>query len=68
LYNSSEKYKALDPSGWERLTNAFNEIKFNNTLLVYAKTETVKAIERAGLIQIVIEANDNFGYELIKVL
>lgn len=67
-YNSSEKYKAIDPEQWENMKKGFYEAKNNNIIIVFAKTETVKALENAGLIQIVEPAKYKGSAETIKVL
>lgn len=67
-FNSPEKYQNEDPDGWKRLQSNYYRAKNENILTIYAKTETVKALEKAGLIEIIEEAKYKGCSELVKVL
>ena len=67
-FNSSEKYKNQAPNEWDELCKAFEKAKNDSILIVYAKTETIKALEKAGKIQIVEAAQYKGDAETVKVL
>lgn len=67
-YNSSEKYKKEDPKAWERMEEDFYKAKNEHITIVFAKTETVLALEKAGLIEIIKKADYENDAEVIKLL
>ena len=67
-YNNSEKYKSRDLEDWEENRKAYELCKTDAILITFAKTETLKALEKYGLIKIIKEAEYNGGAEIVKVL
>ena len=51
-----------------KMKKDFELAKFENTLIVFAKSETVQALERVGFIKIITPAKYKGGAELIKLL
>lgn len=67
-WNSSEIWRTKDLEQWAKLESDYLAAVNEHIIIVYAKTESVKALERAGLIEIIKEAKHNGGFETIKVL
>ena len=67
-YNTVEKYTAKDPKAVERMRANFYQAKTDRILLASGKTETIKKLEKLGLIEIVEQASYESGFELVKVL
>lgn len=67
-YNSSEKYKTKDPEKFEKMKTDFYRAKNERIMIVFAKTETIKVLEKYGLVQIIESAKYNGGAEIVKVL
>ena len=67
FYNSVEKYKSRDLEGWQRMEKLFKKATEENIIKVFAKTETIEALERLGMIEIIERANIKGGRELVKV-
>lgn len=67
-YNSSEKYKTKDPLKFERIKENFYKAKNERILMVFAKTETINALVKYGLLEIVKEADYNGGAETVRIL
>ena len=67
-YDSSEKYKAKDPERWAEMEKQYNEVINEQIIIVFAKTESLAALERAGLIKVVKAAIVKGGAEKIKIL
>lgn len=67
-WNSSEKFKAKDLEGFNEMSERFYNAKNKRILIVYAKTETVKALERNGLVEVVRPPYCKGAPELVKVL
>ena len=67
-YNSTEKYQAKAPSEWAKMEKTYNDAVNEHIIIVYAKTESVEALQRAGLIEIIEEAKYNGGYEKVKII
>jgi hypothetical protein len=53
---------------WNENESYFNQIRDEQTLILFAKTETILALEKAGLIKIVESAQYKGGCETVKVL
>lgn len=68
LYNSSEKYKAIFPERWREMEKAYNEAIYEQIVLVFAKTESITALARAGLIKIIEAAKVKGDADRIKIL
>lgn len=66
--NSSEKYQTFDAENWERMKKKFYTARDENIIMVLAKTETVNALVKAGLIEIVKPAPYRGCAETIKVI
>lgn len=64
-YQTKESFSA---ETWACYEEAFNDIKYKNTLIVYAKTETLKALENHGDIIIIEHAKYKGDAELVKVI
>lgn len=67
-WNSSELWRAKDPKRWAEMEKDYIDAVNEQIIIVAAKTESVHALERAGLIKILEEAKCNGGYETIKIL
>ena len=67
-YNSSEKYKAKDPKQWAEMEKEYNDVINEQIIIVFAKTESLAALERVGLIKVVETAVVKGGAEKIKIL
>lgn len=67
-YNSSEKYAAQDPERFNEMRKDFYRAKNEQTLIVFAKTESINALERNGFLKIIEAAEYNGGAEIVKVL
>ena len=67
-YNSSEKYAAQDPEKFNKMREDFYKAKNERTLIVFAKTETINALAKNGLLEVVEAAKYNGGAEIVKVL
>lgn len=53
LYNTKEKIMSREFKCWEDGKLNYSDAVNENALIVYAKTETINALERAGCIQII---------------
>lgn len=67
-WRNVEKWKTERAGEWASMESDYNAAINEQKIIVYAKTESVKALERAGLIEIVEEAEFNGGFETIKIL
>ena len=50
------------------MEKTYNDAVNEHIIIVYAKTESVEALQRAGLIEIIEEAKYNGGYEKVKII
>lgn len=66
--NSAAKYRANFPEAWARMEKAYNDAVNEHIIIVFAKTESVEALQRAGLIEIIEAAKHSGGAEKIKIL
>jgi hypothetical protein len=53
---------------WEKDRKDFENCKNNGILIVFAKTETIKALEKKGAIKIIKEAEFKGSCEIVQVL
>lgn len=67
-WRSPEKWRTENPDGWARMEKAYNDAVNEQIIIVFAKTESIKALERAGLARIIEEAGYKGGAETIKIL
>lgn len=67
-YNSSERYQQNDPQVWEEKKQSFYKARDEHILIVFAKTETLKALEKVGLIEIIEHAKHKGGCETVKII
>ena len=65
---SFEEYAKRFPELCADMEQSFYKAKNENTLIVFAKTETIKAMAKAGVFEIVEEAQFKGGAETVKVL
>jgi hypothetical protein len=68
LYNSAEKYKQQDLEKFEKMRTNFELCKNEAILITYAKTETINALVKLELIEVIEHAKFKGGAELVKVL
>ena len=67
-YNTAEKYQINNPEQWAKMEKNFNDAVNEQIIFVFAKTESVEALQRAGLIQIIEPAKFKGDAETIKIL
>lgn len=67
-WNSSEIWKTKDPNKWARMEKAYYDAVNEQIIIVFAKTESINALERAGLIKVVKAAKFKGDAETIKIL
>lgn len=67
-YNSSEKYKEKDAAEFARMAENFYRAKNEHITIVFAKTETINALEKAGYVKVIKHATYRGGAETVKVL
>lgn len=67
-WNSSEIWKTKDPTEWARMEKAYCDAVNEQIIIVFAKTESINALERAGLIKVVKAAKFKGDAETIKIL
>lgn len=68
FFNTSDKYKERALKEWKEYEASFFKAKNERIIGVYAKTETVKALEKAGYIRIVKEAQWKGDFETVQFL
>ncbi len=68
LYDSSEKFQQREPEVWEKMRQNFYKAKNERIIIARAKTETMNALVRAGLIEIIEPAKYNGGPETVRVI
>lgn len=67
-WNSAEKWKMKNPKEWARMENDYYDAVNEQIIIVFAKTESINALEKAGLIKIIEAAQYRGGAEKIKIL
>lgn len=67
-YNSVEKYMQKDIDRWRRMEASYKKAVEEHIIIVFAKTETIDALERAGAIKIIKRADYKGAAETIKIL
>ena len=66
-WRSPERWRTERPDEWARMEKAFTDAVNEQIVQICAKTESVKALERAGLVRIIKKAGIG-GAETVQIL
>lgn len=67
-WNNSEIWKTKSPNEWARMEKAYYAAVNEQIIIVFAKTESINALERTGLIKVIKAAQFKGDAETIKIL